>query len=118
MKAVSPPVSLGRKGRELWKKITSTYVLRADELEALRGACGEADLIARIEEELKAAPLTTTGSMGQIVTHPLLTELRQHRVTMAALLRGLKLPDESGVEANAQREGALSRWAKAHGSTN
>lgn len=112
------PISLGQEGRALWEEITSKYSLRSDELETLRAACGEADLILRIEEELKDAPLTTKGSMGQIVTHPLLTELRQHRVTMAALLRGLKLPDETSATVNAQREGGLSRWEKAHGKAN
>ncbi|WP_053097524.1 hypothetical protein [Microbacterium sp. CGR1] len=115
MRSKTPPVSLDKKGRALWKEITSKYLLRSDELETLKAACGEADLISRIEEELKDAPLTTKGSMGQIITHPLLTELRQHRVTMAALLRGLKLPDENSTTVNAQREGGLTRWEKAHG---
>lgn len=115
MRSKTPPVSLDKKGRALWKEITAKYLLRSDELETLKAACGEADLIARIEEELKGEPLTTKGSMGQVVTHPLLTELRQHRITMAALLRGLKLPDDNGAAVNAQREGGLSRWEKAHG---
>lgn len=118
MTGIETPASLGETGRDLWERITAKYSLRSDELETLRAACGEADLITRIEAELTGAPLTTTGSMGQIVTHPLLTELRQHRTTMAALLRGLKLPDERAKPGvNAQREGGLSRWASAHGRT-
>ena len=54
--------------------------------------------------------------MGQLVAHPLVAELRQHRATMAALLRGMKLPEEGDAGAsNQQREAAQSRWASAYG---
>lgn len=114
--AVAAPRGLKAAGRKLWKATVETYELRQDEQEVLRAVCAEADLIARMEEELADAPLTVEGSMGQLVPHPLVTELRQHRATMAALLRGMKLPDEGGEAAsNQQRAAANSRWAEAHG---
>lgn len=108
------PKGLRATGRKLWRETTVSFELRQDELETLRAACGEADLIARMEEALEDEPLTVTGSQGQIVAHPLVQELRQHRSTMAALLRGLKLPDDS-VEVNHQRAGGQSRWASSYG---
>lgn len=113
---VPAPKSLSATGKKLWRDLTGSYEFRADELETLRAACGEADLIARIEAELVDAPLTVFGSTGQLVTHPLVQELRQHRTVMASLFRSLKLPDESGVSAsNQQRAAAQSRWAQSRG---
>lgn len=114
--AVAAPRGLKTAGRKLWKATVEMYELRQDELEVLRAVCAEADLISRMEEELDGADLTVKGSMGQLVPHPLVTELRQHRATMAALLRGMKLPDDAGdAVSNQQREAAQSRWAASHG---
>lgn len=116
MAKVSAPRGMGAAGKKLWKATTERYELRQDELEVLRAVCAEADLIARMEEALEGESLTVEGSMGQLVAHPLVTELRQHRATMATLLRGMKLPDDDGAAvSNQQREAAQSRWAAAHG---
>lgn len=111
------PKSLKAEGRKLWRETVGVYELRQDELDVLRAACGEADLIARMEVELEGEPLTVKGSQGQLVAHPLVQELRQHRATMSALLRGLKLPDEGGASVNHQRTGGQSRWAQSRGKT-
>lgn len=114
--AVRVPNGLKAAGKKLWQSTTDLYDLRQDELEVLKGACSEADLITRMEDELADEPLTVKGSQGQLVAHPLVQELRQHRATMAALLRGLKLPDEAtGAGENQQRAAAQSRWASARG---
>lgn len=110
------PRSLKAAGRKLWKETTANYVLRQDELETLRAACAELDLIVRMEGELETAELTVQGSMGQIVAHPLVQELRQHRATMSTLIKALKLPDgESSASTNQQRAAAQTRWAASHG---
>jgi hypothetical protein len=114
--SVSAPKGLSVTGKKLWRDLTGEYEFRADELATLEAACREADLIARMEDDLVNEPLTVTGSTGQLVTHPLVQELRQHRTVMASLFRGLKLPDESGNSAsNQQREAAQSRWAQTRG---
>lgn len=111
--APSAPRGLGTTGRKLWRETVKKYDLRPDELEILRAACGEADIIKAIEDELVGKPMTTTGSMGQTVAHPLLSEVRQHRATLASLLRGLKLPDDvASGETNQQRGAAQSRWTQ------
>ncbi|WIE54219.1 hypothetical protein [Curtobacterium sp. MCBD17_003] len=112
------PRMLKAEGRKLWKETTEKYELRQDELEVLRAACAEADLIVRMEDELVDAPLTVSGSMGQLVPHPLVSELRQHRAAMAQLLRGLKLPDDGEKAAsNQHRSAANSRWAVPYGAS-
>jgi hypothetical protein len=114
--SVPAPKGLKATGRKLWRETTDSFDLRQDELEALRAACGEADLITRMEAAMEDEDLTTLGSQGQIVIHPLVQEIRQHRATMTALFRGLKLPDDAGDGAvSQQRAAAQSRWAAARG---
>ncbi|WP_458116980.1 hypothetical protein [Arthrobacter sp. D2-10] len=114
--AVSAPRGLEAKGKRLWKDITSNYELRADELDTLEDICREADLIVLLEKELDGADLIVTGSQGQDVANPMISELRQHRATKKALWASLKLPDEGGATAgNQQREAAQSRWAQSRG---
>jgi hypothetical protein len=56
--------------------------------------------------------MVSTGSMKQEIIHPLIGEIRTQRTSLAALLAGLKLPDEA-VESpvNQQRDAANSSWA-------
>lgn len=116
MSKPTAPRGLKAAGKRLWSQTVDAYDLRQDEQEVLRAACFEADLIARMESELETEPLTVKGSMGQLVPHPLVSELRQHRATMAALLRGLKLPDtDAPAQGNQQRDAAKTRWAAAYG---
>lgn len=117
MTSTPTPRALKAAGKRLWTETVAVYDLRQDEQEILRAACFEADLIARMEKELETEPLTVKGSMGQLVPHPLVSELRQHRATMSSLLRGLKLPDSEapGAGVNQQREAAQSKWAAAYG---
>jgi hypothetical protein len=115
-KAVPAPRTLNTAGKRVWESVAKVYELRADELEILRAAAGEADLIYRMETELKGMSLTAFGSTGQVVAHPFVSELRQHRATLSALLKSLKLPDDApAAQVNAQRTGGQSRWANAHG---
>ncbi len=116
MKNPPPPKRLDAAGKQLWQAVVAKYELRQDELETLKAACGEADLIEKMAAALEDQPLVVSGSMGQLVAHPLVQELRQHRATMAGLLRGLKLPDDqpSGTGINHQRAGGQARWANAH----
>lgn len=111
------PAGLGDAGQALWSEIANVWELRPDELRILADACREADLVERIEAELVDAPLMVTGSMGQKVASPLVSEVRQHRSVLSGLLRALKLPDEpAGKERKSQhvseqaRAAARARW--------
>ncbi|MBF6315036.1 hypothetical protein [Nocardia farcinica] len=115
-KKPAPPQGLRPGGRKLWTDVVGKWELRPDELRVLREACREVDLIDALELALSKDALMIPGSMGQRVVNPLVTELRQHRATLAALLRQLKLPDADGNEgekelrSTAARAAANARW--------
>ena len=113
------PPNLGPVGGRLWRQLTDKYQFRADEGRILLDACGEADLIDDLDKHLVGAERIVKGSMGQPVINPLISELRQHRATLASLLRQLDLPDEggaavpgSGLRSIRARKAATARWHK------
>jgi hypothetical protein len=119
----TPPKGLAKGGLTLWRAIVRTGELRPDSLRVLQDACREADLIDDLEQSLVGEPRTVTGSQGQVVIHPIISELRQHRATLSSLLRALDLPkvDQSGSEkSHDAREAAISlaraRWGRASAS--
>lgn len=107
------PENLDSAGCGLWDSVTGKWDLRPDELRVLAEACREADLIERLRVMVDEVPLTVEGSMGQVVMHPAVAELRQHRNVLASLLRSLKLPDdEQAAGVNQQRAAGNASWAK------
>jgi hypothetical protein len=97
-----PPEGLGTKGLALWEDICSRYSLRIDELVLLEAAARTSDDIERLRLALVGAPLTVLGSQKQEVAHPLISEGRQLRANLAALLRQIALPDEDSPAASAR----------------
>jgi hypothetical protein len=58
-------------------------------------ACRTTDELDRLERAVRALhELTTTGSTGQLKPHPLLAEVRAHRLLLERLTTALCLPDE------------------------
>lgn len=113
------PDDFGARAAELWDRITADYELRVDEVELLVEACREVDVIERLEAELRDAPLSVKGGRGQVISHPLLGEVRQHRAVLKSLLGGLKLTDQADGERRARtgtsrsttaRAAAMQRW--------
>jgi hypothetical protein len=112
------PPTLGSVGGALWRELMAKYQFRPDEARVLFDACAEADLIDTLQAAQNDQPLTVRGSMGQQVINPLVSELRQHRATLASLLRHLKLPDENNVSGSVPgslrstqaRAAAQKRW--------
>lgn len=106
------PSGLGERGSALWDDVTTRYDLRPDELAILADAAHEADIIEKLKAEFSARDLITTGSMGQDVAAPHVSEIRQHRMALAGLLGKLRLPDESGASARSEAGRALvnQRW--------
>lgn len=115
------PRGLGPAGRKVWRDHVTKYAFSPAELELLGEAAREKDLLVRLQAAVdslieygsdETANLTTTGSMGQLVAHPLLGELRQHRSTYRQLLVALNLPEEEGESRSAAgRALASARWA-------
>lgn len=111
------PANLQAKGKALWTSVTTDYILRADEVRILEDACREADLIERMERELRGEDLIVRGSMGQPVANPLAQEIRQHRGQFARLMKQLDLPDGdvklgSSSRSTSARAAAQARWRR------
>lgn len=96
--AARVPSGLGDEGRRLWRSIASQVAedgleLDQRELNLLRSAAREADMLVKIEAALEDQPMTVRGAQGQMVAHPLLSEARRSRTTIASLLKQLSLVD-------------------------
>lgn len=111
-----PPEGLSESARRLFRSIVAVYDLRADEIRVLEDACREAMLIDRLDRELESAALMVKGSMGQLVASPLVSEIRQHRSTLAGLMAKLKLPDDPAGEV--PTDSAAERSTKARAAAN
>ena len=118
---IPAPDALADTGKRVWETVTSKYDLRPDELLTLEDACAASDMIASLSQAWndEGRPLTTKGSMGQQVIHPLIGEIRTQRAARNAIWRQLKLPDDAESDAsgetNQHRSAAQSKWAAAHG---
>jgi len=113
---LKPPTGLRAPGRRLWVSVAEKYVLTAGELEMLGQACRTCDELDRLERAVRGlAELTVQGSMGQPKPHPLLAEVRAHRLLLERLTTALALPDEDqevGLRPGQRhaRAAARGRW--------
>jgi hypothetical protein len=111
-----PPAGLEASGMRLWEAVTTPYVLTPSELSVLAEACRTADECDRLEAAVRELPeLVVPGSTGQPKVHPLLEEVRRHRLLLERLTAALNLPDQDqqvGLRAGARhaRTAARSRW--------
>jgi hypothetical protein len=84
----------------------------------LEQAARTADELDRLEKAVRKLPeLVTTGSTGQLKPHPLLAEVRAHRLLLERLTGALNLPDddqEVGLRPGQKhaRRAAQGRWGK------
>ena len=113
---VRPSTGLKAPGRRLWLSVADKYVLTASEQEMLGQAFRTADELDRLERAVRALPeLVVSGSTGQPKAHPLLEEVRRHRLLLERLCTALCLPNddqEVGLrpgQRHAQRA-AEGRW--------
>jgi hypothetical protein len=96
------------------------HELRPDELAVLAAAARIADELNRLETELATAEVVVAGSTGQERPNGLFREVREHRKTLAALLKqlGLVESDEDGgtvvpLHISAARRAAVNtRWSR------
>ncbi|WEG10425.1 hypothetical protein PU630_07750 [Microbacterium horticulturae] len=116
MAAPRPPAGLSTKSAKFWRETLKLFELDPPELQILEYACREFDLIQRMDAALVDLPLVVPGSNGQDVSHPLLAEVRQHRVTFSQLLNRLALPDavtadmKSAARSQHAQRAAAERW--------
>lgn len=84
--------------------------LEKAKLSAVYTAC---DLLAeadRMQEQIDTDGLMIAGSMGQMVAHPLVAEVRQYRKAAADAIRTLNLEGRSSASA-AGANLATKRWS-------
>jgi hypothetical protein len=111
-----PPTGLKAPGKRLWAAVATKYVLTPAELEMLGQACRTSDELDRLERAVRnLSDLTTAGSTGQLKPHPLLEEVRRHRLLLERLTGALNLPDEDeevGVRPGQKhgRRAINARW--------
>jgi Phage terminase, small subunit len=112
------PTGLRAPGRNLWNAVAGAYVLTPAESAMLEQACRTADELDRIEKAVRQLDsLITTGSTGQLKSHPLLEEVRRHRVLLERLTSALCLPneDEEVGLTPGQKHGRKAINARWHG---
>jgi hypothetical protein len=111
-----PPAGLEASGERLWTAVTTPYVLAPSELSILTEACRTSDELDRLETAVRELPeLVVPGSTGQPKVHPLLEEVRRHRLLLERLVAALNLPDNTqlvGLRAGARHaaKAAQARW--------
>lgn len=114
MEPLKPPTKLKSAGRKLWAGLTNgEFEFNSAELRILEDACREVDLIDQMEKEIQSKDfkMVVRGSQGQPVASPVVQEIRQHRMTLRALIQALKLPEEDdGRAASAGQVLAMQRW--------
>lgn len=111
-------------GEKLRAKILAVYELDAGELVLLDQVVELCDALARVNSQVaQLESLTSEGSAGQVVEHPLLMAQRSHSTVLARLIEAMRLPapgasddteGESRVTLQARRA-ARARWDKARG---
>jgi hypothetical protein len=111
-----PPTGLRAPGRRLWDAVVGPYILTPSEMLILREACRTADELDRLEKALRELnDLVVSGSTGQPRAHPLLEEVRAHRVLVDKLVNSLNLPDFDEViglkpTSKHAQKAAAARW--------
>lgn len=111
-----PPAGLkrGGRGRRFWDEVAGAYEFRPDERELLAEACRMLDAADKLRAVVGRDGLTSTGSKGQTVVHPLLAELRSTRSELRLVFRQLGLPDAEGERdtSKSARHAAETRWGR------
>lgn len=92
----TPPTGLRDRGREFWTTTVGAYELTEGEQALLREACRTIDNLDLLADQIATDGAMLTGSQGQPVIHPGLTEARGQRVVLHRLLAALNLPDPDG----------------------
>lgn len=88
----------------------------ASDAATLDSCCALLDEIERMEQALERDGYFVTGSADQLIAHPALNSLRQHRQTFERLLARLKEdPDKKESPSQKKARAARTRWAQERG---
>lgn len=86
-------------GRKFINRMKRDYGFDAHELAVLDQCGGIIDEIHALEATVIAEGRTVTGSKGQTRVHPAVPELRQQRLALRTMIRGLGLDTAAAIEA-------------------
>jgi phage terminase small subunit len=120
------PIGLGKEGRALWRSIVDDIASRGDEetgfeldpreLAMLEQGCRLADQLVELEAIVAKQGRTVRGSTGQVVLHPGIAEIRQHRLALQRILGSIGIDtgagEKTGASANRARHAANARWSR------
>ena len=96
------PKGSGPAGHKLWRSVVKQFELEEHEAVQLREACHQADLLADLQVVVDSEGAVLDDERGKRV-HPAAVELRQGRITLARLLRALRLSSGEESEGRPQR---------------
>lgn len=107
------PTGAGAAGRRLWSSVVEPFDLDEHELALLRQACRTADLLDKLDAEVRRdGPMVGSGDGRK--AHPTAVESRAQRIALARLLAALRLPaGESGERAHGFRRQVDERHLQA-----
>lgn len=87
------PPGLGARGRRFWRGTLAEFELSDAEREILAEACRTLDDLDRLAAMVSEHGGAVSGSQGQVVVNPALTEARGQRLALHRLVAALQLPD-------------------------
>lgn len=120
-KAITPraPASLRAAGRRLWREVVRDFELSPVELERLRLASAQLDLVGALEQELADGGLVSVGSKGQPRLSGAVAELNRARALASRLIADLGLPGAGEEDQNSRspasrraQHAANARWVR------
>jgi len=106
------PADLGEAGAALWQELAAELELRPDERRLLLAAARTLDEVGRMEAALAEADLVVAGSKGQSRPHPLIGEVRAHRLALRSLMASIGITDEGAGDRDAERSNAGRKLAR------
>lgn len=88
-----PDLATGGRGRRLWRDLLGVYTFAPVELVLVHELCRSVDQIDACLTLIDRDGLVVAGSKGQVVDHPLLSEVRANRALAARIASQLDLPE-------------------------
>lgn len=113
-----PPAGLQVRGKAFWRATMADYDFSTAETAILEEACRCLDRLDLLADTITALGAMVTGSQGQPVVNPALTEARGQQLVLHRLVAALQLPDAAGDAVPTGRSlaamtAADARWTAA-----
>lgn len=113
------PAGLKGRGGRLWRELHESLEFDRHEAELVLEACRTVNRIDELQAKIDEYGTMTTGSAGQQVVNPAISEQRQQQAALARLFTLLNLPAEGSSPADQVRtislqakRAAEARWNK------